>query len=247
MQDIDFLPQRYREAHAQRTRKVWGFVVVLLYAGLLGTSGYLQRARLGRLRGDLAAANEQRGAVTAQAARLASIQAELKQAESRAALIAYLRHPWPRTQIVEAVVGPISSGLSLDELRVQRLESAVIARPRSAVANTADAKPDDRTPAQRDLDRLREVCDANSVVVTLKGIADDVSLVHIYLGRIGNDPLFSRVDLMNLDGQDAQRQGGTGCRFTARLLVRPGYGQPQGPTPAAEALGQVAGRREGQP
>ncbi len=235
MQDIDFLPQRYRDAHAQRTRKVWGLVVVLLYAGLLCTSGYLQRSGQSRLKRDLAAANEQRTMVTAQAARLSAVQTELKQAEARANLIVYLRHPWPRTQIVAAVVAPISPGLSLDELRVQRSEITQVVRQRTAPVATSETKPDSRCPAERDLEQLRDTCDGNSVTVTLKGTADEVSLVHMYLGRIGKDPLFSCVDLMNIDGQDAQRQGTTGCRFTARLVVRPGYGQPQGPTPAAVA------------
>ncbi len=87
---------------------------------------------------------------------------------------------------------------------------------------------------------MRETCDATSVIVTLKGAAEDVSLVHMYLGSLGKDSLFSRVDLTNIDGQDAQRQGGSGCRFTARLVVRPGYGQPQR-SDAAEARG-AAGR-----
>jgi hypothetical protein len=247
MQDIDFLPQRYRDAHAQRKRKLWGMVVVLMYAALLCTSGYLQKARQRRLTQDLAAANAQRTIVTAQSARLAAVQAELKQAEARAGLIAYLRHPWPRTQIVAAVVEAISPGLSLDELRVQRLETTHALQRRPAAGNTAEAKADDRTPAQRDLERLRDTCDVNSVVVMLKGAADDLSLVHMYLGRLGKDTLFSRVDLMNIDGQDAQRAGGKGCRFTARLVVRPGYGQPQGPTPAASAVTQVPGRLERQP
>jgi hypothetical protein len=233
MQDIDFLPQRYREAHAKRSRKLWGIVVVLLYAGLLCTSGYLQKSRQRRLTQDLEAANSQRAVVTAEATRLAAIQAELKQAETRAGLIVYLRHPWPRTQIVAAVVGPMAPGLSLDELRVQRIESGPVARPlarpRGPAANPAEVK-DDRSPAQKDWDRLRETCDDHSVVVVLKGTADEVALVHEYLGRIDRDPLFASVDLVNIDGQDAQRQGAKGCRFTARAVVRPGYGQPQGPT-----------------
>ncbi len=82
-----------------------------------------KRAALRQLSKDLAAANEQRAVVTAQATKLASLQAELKQARPAPGLIAYLQHPWPRTQIVAAVVQPLLEGLSLSELRVQRLES----------------------------------------------------------------------------------------------------------------------------
>jgi hypothetical protein len=252
MQDIDFLPRRYREAQAQRTKKFWGMIVVLVYAGLLCTSGYLQHASARRLSQDLAAANEQRAVVTAQAAKLTSLQTELKQSQARAGLVAYLRHPWPPTQIVAAVVQPLLQGLSLSELRVQRLESLQAAnrntavRPRGA-ANASDAKPDERSAAERDIERIRETCDATSVIVTLKGAAEDVSLVHMYLGSLGKDALFSRVDLTNIDGQDAQRQGGSGCRFTARLVVRPGYGQPSGPTPPKPATPQLARNPEARP
>jgi hypothetical protein len=235
MQDIDFLPQRYREARAQRTKELWAVAVVFVYAGLLCTSGYLQRSDQRQFTQNLAAANAQRAVVTAQAARLAALQAELKQAQARAGLIAYLKHPWPRTQIVAAIVQPLLEGLALGELRVQRLEATPVMNrsspTRSRAASPTDAKADTRSPVERDLERIREACDATSVVVTLKGTANDVSLVHMYLGALGKDRLFSRVDLMNVDSQEAQRQAGRGCRFTARLVVRPGYGQPSGPTP----------------
>jgi hypothetical protein len=230
---------------------MWGAVVVLVYAALLCTSGYLQRSTAQRLGKDVAAANEQRAVVTAQTAKLASLQKELKAAQARAGLVAYLGHPWPRTQIVAAVVRPVFEGLTLSELRVQRLDSpqavnrSAAVRPR-AVPSGAEAKPDERSAAERDFERVREACDATQVIVTLKGTAEDVSLVHMYLGSLGKDTLFSRVDLMNIDGQEAQRQGGSGCRFTARLVVRPGYGQPGGPTPGKPAA-QMARAQENRP
>lgn len=233
MQSIDFLPQRYRDASAQRKRKLWSVVVVVVYAGLLCTSGSLQRGRQTSLRRELAAAQQQQTLVMGHQTRLAAIQADLKQAEARANLIAYLRHPWPRTQILAAVVTPLGEGLSLDELHIERQEGVRAARPRIAPANPAEAKPDNRAAAQRDLESLRDACDASPVVVTIKGSAEDVSLVHMYLGRLGTDAIFSRVDLMNIDGQDPRQQRSAACRFTARVVVRPGYGQPHGPSPIA--------------
>lgn len=244
MQDIDFLPQRFRDANAQRKRKLWSAVVVVVYAGLLCTSGFLQTKRQGALRRELAGAQQQQTLVMGQQTRLATIQAELKQSEARANLIAYLRHPWPRTQILAAVVTPIGTGISLEELRIERQEGIQAARPRVALANSSEAKPDDRAAAQRDLENLRGTCDASPVVVTIKGSAEDVALVHMYLGRLGTDAIFSRVDLMNIDGQDPQQQRGTACRFTARVVVRPGYGQPNGPSrTTAVAQSRQAGRQ----
>lgn len=244
MQDIDFLPQRYRDANAQRKRKLWSIVVVLVYAGLLGTSGSLQKGRQASLRRELAAAQQQQASVMGQHTRLAAIQAELKQAEARANLICYLRHPWPRTQILAAVVTPLGQGLSLDELRIERQEGVPAARPRVTPLNPAEAKPDDRAPAQRDLESLRGTCDASPVVVTIKGSAEDVALVHMYLGRLGTDAIFSRVDLLNIDGQDPQQQRSAACRFTARVAVRPGYGQPHGPSPTAAVTQSLPARRQ---
>jgi hypothetical protein len=86
------------------------------------------------------------------------------------------------------------------------------------------------------LEHLREVNDNAALAIVLKGSADDVSLVHIYLGHLGKDPMFSRVDLMNIDGQQSQREESRSCRFTARLIVRPGYGQPNGPTSPLPAM-----------
>lgn len=248
MQEIDFLPQRYREATAQRSRKAWGGLVVLIYAGLLCTSGYLQKSGQKKLKEEVAAANQQRAMVTGQAARLSALEIELKRAETHADLIAYLRHPWPRTQIVAAVIEPLIAGISLSELRVQRLElspgsiRSPVAQPRAA--SPAEGKSDDRSPAQRDLEHLHETNDGSAVAVIVKGSADDVSLVHIYLGHLGKDPLFARVDLMNIDGQQTQQTESGACRFTARLVVRQGYGQPNGPTTPLPAMARVNARED---
>jgi hypothetical protein len=239
MQDIDFLPQRYREASAQRSRKTWGGVVVVLYALLLCTSGYLQKSGQKRLKQELAAAQQQQAMVTAQVARLTALENDLKRAESQAGLIAYLRHPWPRTQVLAAAVEPLIDGLALAELRVHRLESLQTVRPSTPrqPANTgADAKPDDRSPAQRDLEQLRGLYDNAALAVTVKGSAEDVSLVHMYLGRLGKDPLFARVDLLSIDGQQVLQEESKGCRFTARVILRPGYGQTEGPTAPLPAV-----------
>jgi hypothetical protein len=244
MQEIDFLPQRYREASAQRSRKTWGGLVVVLYALLLCTSGYLQKSGQKRLKQELAAAQEQQAMVTAQTARLAAFEMDLKRAESQASLIVYLRHPWPRTQLLAAGAEPLIEGLTLAELRVHRLESLQtsvrIAAPRQPTATGTDAKPDDRSPAQRDLEQLRGHYDNAAVAVSLKGSAEDVSLVHMYLGRLGKDPLFARVDLMSIDGQQELLGQNKGCRFTARLVLRPGYGQVDGPTVPLPAVAHAS-------
>jgi hypothetical protein len=110
------------------------------------------------------------------------------------------------------------------------------ARPRTADEIKAeDAK---RLPAERDLNRLRVELDAAQTVVTLEGLTrDDISL-HAYLGRLASQGLFARSELSSLESGDKDHPGVS--VFRARLIVRPGYGQPGSGPLLAEG-----GRRQG--
>src|SRR5437763_1826147 len=106
MQNIDFLPQKSREQTAQRKARRWRMLVVVGFGLVLAVGAYGQQLLRKKAVEQLAQVRAEYDVSTAQAARLAGIETELRRERTKADLATYLRHPWPRTRIIDAAIAP---------------------------------------------------------------------------------------------------------------------------------------------
>jgi hypothetical protein len=83
--------------------------------------------------------------------------------------------------------------------------------------------------AKRDLDQLRSTYDPISPAIHVIGITSDAANLHRYVGRLAPSPLFATAKIESLEAVTSD-VGVTGSRFELRLQIRPGFGQPGGPT-----------------
>lgn len=244
MQDLDFLPQRYREARLQRKTRTWRAGVLVGFAGLVCAAIIGQYTIRQATERDLTVVRELYRAYEAQKQRLATLEQQLAPERARADLLTYLRHPWPRTRIVSSVVGPLPDCVALSKLHIHREEPARVVAAAPAVStseNPAAAAPDKSPLAARDLKKLREDIDARLAIVTLEGTTSDDATLHEYLGQLADNSLFATVELTSIErGEDRQAAA---VRFSARLVVRPGFGQRGGPTAPAAAPTDIAPNR----
>ena len=231
MQDIDFLPVQYHQKRVKRRSQPWRIVVVAVFAVLLAAAVCSQRGRKTQAEKELAAIMPQYELAASQDRKLAELHLQLNAARNAAELFTYLRHPWPRTQILAALLEPLPEGITLDELEITRQTPQNQTRPGRYSRMEDEAKKeelDKLPPAVRDLKRLREEFDKTPTVVLISGTTAESAAVHRYLGQLGRASLFSKVDLDSLESAENDRAGR--LKFQATLIVRPGYGQPGGPT-----------------
>jgi hypothetical protein len=226
MNEIDFLPDRLRvNRRESKTRLLWvaGAVCCALALGVAST---LQYAAKRRLTADLAVAGHAYDKAHVEILRLARTRAQLDAAHAEAELLTYLRHPWPRTQIVAALLAPLPETVTLTELRISR-ESPLAAKAsrfqQEAGPEAAGQQADKRPPERRDLERLRQAIDEQRTVVLLDGTTTDNAALHRYLNELGQTSLLTSIELRSLEA-GSEAKGLT--RFSARLNVRPGHGQP---------------------
>lgn len=242
MQPIDFLPREYRDKTSRRSQSPQRWLVLVVVGGLLAASLVSQNVAMRNARRDLADVIPAYQAARKLNDELGQLQSKLHAAQASADLFAYLRHPWPRTQILSAVAADLPSSITFKEVRIAR--EAV----KTTTTQAPNQPPIDRQtqeqqlaklPAStRDLLALREQCDATQTVVILTGFTSDGEALHRHLGRLGRAPLFSKAELRSLDSEGAD---GKRLRFNACLVVRPGYGQPGGPTgPAPSSVSQAS-------
>lgn len=243
--EIDFLPLQYREQELNRRSHGWRVIVVAGFAGvLIVTTVYLWTLQA-RARAELDRITQLHAEATARAARLGELNAKLEPVISDAELVTYLRHPWPRSQLIAAIAAPQPSAVQLSKLHLTR---EAIVRPAAATAPpvsptvAAENKQLPTKPAAQDLRKLKADCDEFRTDIVIEGTTGEAAALHEYLHELGRNPLFAKVELGLLQALPASRPSSAtanaataGFKFTARITVRPGYGQPSGPVPAKRA------------
>lgn len=231
MHDINFLPAQYSERRARRQTQPWRIVAVLVFVALVAAAALVQCGRRNLLKADLAAVEPSYEMAARQDRQLGATQAKLQRLRSLAGLYAYLQHPWPRTQLLAGVLGPLPEDVIFERLQIVREKPPVEA---SGERQARGENPLDEErlaklpPPERDLKKLRGECDTMRTVIHFAGTTADSASLHRYLGELGKNGLFLKAELNSLESVPSKTN--PAMRFQATVHVRPGYGQPGGPT-----------------
>jgi Tfp pilus assembly protein PilN len=231
--EIDFLPASHRQRSVHRKANVWrlliggGFATALIVS--FGSQQLMYRHTVRQLE-DLQPAYDQAQALSQ---RLTAIQGELKKATNQADLFTYLRHPWPRTQLLTAALRQLPDCVTLTEIHIAHAQLAGAAEAnlnRLPNKGKDDAEAKKLDSAQRDLRRLCEESAARETTLVLSGTTTDTAALERFLVALGEERLFLKVEMASLEANPEQRAGT--WRFLARIAIRPGYGEPGGPQAA---------------
>jgi Tfp pilus assembly protein PilN len=234
MKSIDFLPDIYRQRETLRRARWWWAGVAVLFAGAVVASAMAQGWLRHSLHEQLDALAPEFAAAQAQAQELSGLQAQIQRAGHEASLYTFLDSPWPRTQLLAALVAPLPEVIQFTQIRILDEEQARAATPAGPRPPTNSDKPAaTATPAESDLAVLREEVERRQTAIELDGLAADVPRLHQYVAEIHNSPLIAAVQIKSLAATPAGEPGQT--RFTLRLLVRPGYGAKGSDSPATTA------------
>jgi len=231
MKSIDFLPESYRQREALRRARWWWGIVVLIFGGAIGASGMTQawlrhglNEQLDSLAADFAGAQTQ-------VQELAALQSQIMRASQEASLYTFLENPWPRTQLLAAIVQPLTDSIRLTKITVadeEQAKNAIQVGPRNMkVEEEAAAKA---SPPEKDLVRLQDEIDRRQTAIEIDGHTADVPRLHMYVSDMNRSALIASATIKSLEAATAAQQGRT--RFTLRLIVRPGYCQ-RGDNPVA--------------
>jgi len=228
MTQIDFLPSRYRDRHVHRQNSRSRLVVVLATAALLAAGFYAMRMKRDRVTGELDAVRQGFDLLMQQTDDLNKLSSRVKALRHQAELLAYLRHPWSRARIVQAVLEPMPESVVLETLNIGEATASQLFRsPGEQVRGNSKGKQTKQlSPAQSDLLRLRAEADQRPLMVFLAGTLHDHAAIHRYVQQLGASKLFMHVELLGIDPRESSRNI---FGFKLQLTVSPGYGQPRGP------------------
>lgn len=229
LQNIDFLPAEYRQQTDKRKGMPYRLIIVAICAVLVGLAQTAQTYFARRAKAELAEVNPQYDMVLKLNAQLSDLQTKAQNVRAAADLHAYLRHPWPASQLLAAIYACVPEPITLNELRIRRDASRGNQGPaRSLAERQAEEQAQAKLPpAMRDLKSLRDAFDRSTTTIQLTGITDSGPAVHRFLAELAENDLFTKVVLLSMENAGAE--SGDRLRFSATIEVRPGYGQPGGP------------------
>lgn len=220
---LDFLPDKYRQATKRRRTKYWRGVVVVLFLGVFAAcaAGLTMVDR--DVRRELAQVNARYATATAHELSLKQKEGRLGELREYADLLTFLRHPWPRSRIIDELFHGLPTTVTVD-----RLHLVYEAKPTATPA----AAPTDATPvaktAATDLVELRATVEAQDFIVRLEGTTGDQSGLHSYLQSLVGRGLFVDAEVEQIEA--VRTAGESASKFTARIVVRAGWGLTGGPT-----------------
>src|SRR5262245_39334732 len=155
MHDLDFLPAGYRESNARRFHRVWHMALAALLAACCSAITAFQLWQQYEIGCDIAAIQPAYAGTAALTARLNDARMRLEGEGVEARLITYLGHPWPKSQVLDAVIRPLNEAITLSEIRVSREPLATTPAasrrgPAPVIASTGPTQPARGTAAERD-------------------------------------------------------------------------------------------------
>ena len=251
MKHIDFLPDIYRQQRVQRRARRWWCTVAGVFAAAILAASLSQWMVRRSIQRELAEVEPKYAAALTREAELAILKEDIVREEEIAGLYTYLAHPWPRTQILSAVIRPLPASIRLSEINVafEMLPQGAVILPASSNAqgNTQKAP----SPASQDLTQLRSECDGRQVVLSISGTATVLTELHAYVDQVGKSPLIAAAHLKGVESAGTGQAAGE-ARFHIHVVVLAGYGQAGGPpldpaVPRAETVSAIDKPLQGGP
>lgn len=229
--EIDFLPAEYREKRVRLQTQPWQLIVSLVVVALVAGTAGVQYHRRSQLAAELAMVTPQYDAALQQNLRLSELQGQLAAARADAELFTYLQHPWPSTRILDALLASLPNEVVLEKLQIQREAKGQRGWSGEDRDKASQDKLKKMAPAARDLKQLRQQCDTQPITVVLSGFTQDTAALYRYLGQLAKTPLVAKADLASIEkAPKGPKSSSEQLHFSVTVLLRPGYGQPGGPT-----------------
>lgn len=225
MKDIDFLPQRYRDRAVRVRARAWrlGMVSSLLaFAILVAVAQFTVRRSVQH---ELSLVTSRYPAALAATAQCETLRQEIRDGDAYAALYTYLRHPWPVSRLVDDVTRSLPEAISIRSLRLETTQALA-----TVPTNAAPEAPSTTLhPAELDLAKLRSERDPLRISLHLAGSASDSQSLHQFVRGLAPSRYFATAKLESVESTTTAT-GSVETHFELRLEVRPGFGQPGGPT-----------------
>lgn len=230
MQDIDFLPKKFRDRRKRRRASLYRWIGVASIGALLAVAALLQLGIQHQLQSQRNSLEAPYHAAVAKRDQLVTLQTQLAEYRSEAQLYGTLRSHWPATQLLISVTGPTPDSLSFGELKMyQEIASVARRREEEEEANAAS-----KSPTLRDYEFFRAERKTRTAKIDVAGHVQDVTELYEYLVKLNDHPLIQRAIIESVEpvphGDDSGRS-----EFDLQVVLTPPPGSEAVPAATTAA------------
>ncbi len=220
MNEIEFLPKRFREKQRNSKVKIPRVLVFSLLIGLLAIVSLYQLAKLHHIRSQLATLKAQHERIDQLTQEVERTQAEVAQKRHHVRLLTFLDYPYPKSQILAQITNPLPGEITIKRIELTHTKIATnSAREKSEKGG--DQKPQGN-PMEIDLQQLIVENKNRQCTVELEGTTDDTSLLYTFLAALHESGLVESAKIESIDPQ-MDVDGHEYSNFTAHVNIRRGH------------------------
>lgn len=220
MNEIEFLPKRFREKRRRSSIKVPRLLVFSLLIGLLAVVSLFQLAKLYNVHSQLAELKVQHERIAQLLQEVDRTHAEVIQKRHHARLLTFLEHPYPKSQILAQITNPLPGEITLKRIELTHHQVAVNnARQKSEKSSD---QPPSGTPMEIDLKQLIAENKTRQCTVELEGTTGDTSQLYTFLAALHESGLVESAKIESIDPQ-MDADGHEFSNFTAHVHIRRGH------------------------
>lgn len=220
MNEIEFLPKRFREKRRRSNFQVPRLLVFSLLLGLLAVVSLFQLAELYSVRSQLAALKAQHERIAQLLQEVERTKAEVAQKRHHARLLTFLAHPYPKSQILAQITNPLPSEIIITRIELTHTQAAVN-NTRQKSEKSSD-QPPSGSPMEIDLQQLMDETKNRQCTVELEGTTDETSQLYTFLAALHESGLVESAKIESIDPQ-MDPDGHEFSNFTAHVNIRRGH------------------------
>lgn len=242
MNDIDFLPQDYVCVQTKRNKSNWlrGLLAVVLV--LIAVGWVTQHRSMSELAARRDRMRDQAIALLARVEPPDALKSELARQLNNTRLVDALRSQIPPSRWMAAIVDVLPPQTMVSEIRAEIDDGTAVTtriEQPSAVKSNEAAITD---PVELDLNRLAPIVQRRSLVISIRGIADDDLEISRFLNGLHRNDQFERVQLLFTDQQVHRNRAVRS--FAIRIHTASLAGKITQQTPSSRSAGAVAVRSD---
>ncbi len=234
--DVDFLPLAYRQRSVNRRAYAWRVMAAAAIVAVFASTALWQHNHHKRVRAALAQVDAQYTQAALRSAQLTDVGTRLQVQHKVAQLLTLMRHRWPRSQVLAAVVNQLPDSVTLIECHLGHEVLPSTAPSAIALPQPNAPPPDEPTRRSHDVERLLREHNERRYFLSLTGHASDAATLHSYLARLGTCPLFAQVDLQSLENVPVDQSSAgrsPAVHFSVRAILRAPHDEVLNPAGSA--------------
>ncbi|MFI4874382.1 MAG: hypothetical protein ACIALR_03560 [Blastopirellula sp. JB062] len=232
MQDIDFLPKKFRDRRKRRRASVYRWIGAASVGGVLLLAALLQLGVQRRLQTQRNSLEPAYLTAVAKREKLIELQSQLAKDRKEAQLYATLRSHWPTTQLLTCIAEPLPASLTFREMKLNH-ETASTTQRRNEEEETAATKSAD----QRDYEHFQSERQKRSSKIDIDGVVTDVSQLYEFMVKLNDHPLVQRAIIESVEPIDQDEDLGR-SDFELQVVLAPPLGVQAIPTATTAAKGR---------